>query len=193
MSSRPSIGGDTSPYQLAGDTQYPGQDNVGVKDTGNDNREPEKKPNRFKGLLIGGIVVIAITAAWFVFNSEKQTDKVTEAITEQTINQPKVVPDELAERGNVVLKGRFGAVAATFEMDFSTGSGKRYYNSAPADFYTLKIAKVTPLPDGDFMIEIHDLLDGRINIGTYRGTFKGDSFSGTYTSNHGTERQFSFE
>lgn len=194
MNSRPSLDGDISPYQLAGDNVPTGQGIGDTKSTVPDSPHHKKMSRRMAGLWVGIGIVAAVVVAWFIFKpttGATAVEPVDEAI--QVADEPHIVPDALANKGAVVMKGKFGAVPATLELDFTSGSGKRYYNSNPTDFYTLKIAKVTPVTDDDYLLEITDLLDGRINIGVYRGTFSDDSFFGTYTSNHGSERPFSFE
>lgn len=194
MDSRPSLDGDTSPYRLTGENIPAGQGIGDTKNPGSQQPHHRKRSRRMSSLWVGIGIVAAVIVAWLIFKPADDTPA-TEPVdkTGQMAAAQRIVPEVLADKGTVVLKGKFGAVAATLELDFTSGGGKRYYNSNPADFYTLKIAKVTPAADGDYMLEITDLLDGRINIGVYRGTFSDDKFSGTYTSNHGSERPFSFE
>ncbi|MDE7154592.1 MAG: hypothetical protein K2O00_09175 [Muribaculaceae bacterium] len=136
-------------------------------------------------LLLMAILVGAIGCGVYYYSKHPDPKPVTQAVVEQPENK---VPEVLLEKG--AYTGHYGASIIEFNMDFSTGSGTRFYTADPYNVYTLRLTEATPSGNDGYDVEIEEYIEGRIKVGVFKGRLTDSDFSGEYISTHGDSRNF---
>lgn len=148
-----------------------------------------------KGVLIllsAGLLLFG-ACCFFYFGADKEVDDSTVvSVKPSTVSLDPVV-SSLGSFGIVEMKGLFGAVPSSIVLNFENQTGHRFYNSTPGNLYRLRLKEAHTDGDDAYELIYTDLLEGRIPVGTFRGKFDGNKFSGIYTSTHGQTREFSYE
>lgn len=201
-----SISGDEIKHKSSGDASRPKNSQMAVRTQPRPHRpsaqkEPEKAKtthNRHTIEIIAVAIVLAVIIAgglWWLYkvSPEDESEMDTELYSEEQSIDP--IMNLLTQFGTIKMTGTLGAVPTTFEMNFNTEEGQRYYSSTPLARYVVKLRHADINADENYHIVLTDYLEGRVAIGRFDGILSSDGtvFTGKYVSSHGKVREFTFE
>lgn len=200
------ISGDGIKQQLSGSLSRP-QDSIREvvttprPDRSTVKKAPDKPQTKHTKEIIAVAVVLGVIIAaglrWlYKVSMENESEIETELYSEETsVESIDPIVNLLTELGTIKLTGILGAVPTTFEMNFNTQEGVRYYTSTPMAKYVVKLRHADINEDGTYHIVLTDYLEGRVAIGRFDGILSSDGtvFTGEYVSSHSKVREFKFE
>lgn len=197
------ISGNETKHQVSDGVSRPKNSQMAVRTQPRPTRvtakkEPEKPHNNHTIEIITVAVVLAVIIAcgiWWLSNvsPDEESEIETELYNEEKSIDP--IMNLLTQFGTIKMTGMLGAVPTTFEMNFNTEEGQRYYSSTPLAKYVVKLRHADINADENYHIVLTDYLEGRVAIGRFDGILSSDGtvFTGKYVSSHGKVREFTFE